>query len=908
MNARHVAVHLSLDLGADHRVVGCRVREAVSEITHAVVEIAAAHDLDFAAVRAAEATLELAVGDASRRFSLVATGVRFVGLEGGALRYEVDLHARPFLLGHTRDHRKFRDLPALEIVARVLLDHQIPFVFRAEPTASRPYTAQYAESHLDFVSRLLEDEGLHYAFEPDGMMVISDRSSAAPPVDGPSSRFELLDAAGALDRDERGVLSIERVARIAPGRVTLRDFDWKKPRADLTASCVTDVDEALEIYDYPGGYRDQPAGARRARLRLEAERALASRVLGTADALSFAAGRRFTLGDAAGAAFAGDWFLVSVEHRAADLGAADASYHHRFTAIPLAVPFRPGRRTPRPTVAGVHTAMVRGPAGQEIHTDRFGRAKVQFHWDREAKGSDEDSRWMRVMQETSTSMALARVGWEIGVSYIDGDPERPVGVSRHINGAMPPAYGQPSNKNAMTMMTPSSPATGGYSELKLDDSAERMRFDLRAEKDMSTAVGHDKGETIGNDERRFVGNDTTERVGGDQSIEVGRDATETVDGDRHFAIDGNRKKTVAHSETVEVGDTIAVSTNHDETERVGLARITIAGGLTLPDILGRAKRAISGLIPEPGAAIHAIVGGVEAGAESGAVAGAKSGFEAAGGSLGGGPGAGALGALSNLGGGLGGEALGALGNVGKGALGSLLGGGVGAQAAGALLGGGLGADPLGALGGAAQGALGGALHGALGSLTQGLKNLIPNPKAIASQITGGLSDGITLDKIEAQVLTGSIARSAEDKITRTIGGAFISVAAKDIQTTSGKIHLETVGGLKLSQVKGAFSESTEGVLTITAGGSILRSSGVDITIASGTSTVRSGATVTLEAKGEIYLTAPEVEITGLAGLDLAGGGADVNLGPASLGLSGDVQIKGNSSVWFVSSTLDYQER
>src|SRR5262249_41621282 len=151
--------------------------------------------------------------------------------------------------------------------------------------------------------------------------------------------------------------------------------------------------------------------------------------------------------------------------------------------IPAEVPFRPARVTPRPSITGCHTAMVRGPAGEEIHTDEHGRFRAQFHWDREAKGTDADSRWIRYLQESQTGVTLARVGWEVTTAYIDGDPDRPIGLARDINGAMPPAYAPVANPNTMTVKTPSSPATGGFNEIKLDDSKGSMLFYMRAERD-----------------------------------------------------------------------------------------------------------------------------------------------------------------------------------------------------------------------------------------------------------------------------------------------------------------------------------------------------------------------------------------------------------------------------------------
>lgn len=843
MSSHHVQIDLSLDLGVDRRVVRCRIHEAASEPTHAVVEIAAAGDVDFEAVRAAEATLEIDAGNgAPRRFQLVVGAVRFKGIQGGTLRYEVHLHAHAWLLGHTQSTRKFRNQSARDIVSKVLGDHGIAFAWRTErATPARNYCVQYAESDLDFVSRLLAFEGIHFTFDPDGVMVLADRSSAAPPVDGPSSHFELLDAADAMTKGELGITELTRGARVAPGKATVGDFNWKTPSATLRASSAADRDVELETYDYPAGYRDAATGAEIARMRLEGHRVAADYVEGAADTPAIASGRAFSFGSDGGDMFAGEYFVVGVEHEAehpgfhdgAPSGSSTGSYGCRFRAIPREAAYRPPQRAPRPVVAGSHTATVRGPAGAEIHTDKFGRFRAQFHWDREARGTDEDSRWVRMLQESATSMALARVGWEVGVAYIDGDPDRPVGLARHINGAMVPAYAQPSNKNLMTMKTPSSPATGGFSEIRLDDSAEKMLFYTRAEKDRSADIGHDRTEVVGHDERRLIGNDLDESVGRDQKVTVGNDSTETIDGDRHLAVDKNRVKTVAGSETVEVGGQIAVRTNNDETEKVGSIRITIAGGLQMPDILGRAKRAVSGLIPNP----KSVAQGALSGAMSGAQSGAMSGFESGG------------------------------------------------------------------IGGAAAGALGGAQSGALGSLT----SLIPNPSGIASQITGGLSDGVSLEKIADQVLTGSITRTAEKKMSRTVGGAFIAVGIGNIAASAGKVHVETIGGLKLTASAEGVSEVVDGELAVTVGGVIMRKSGADMLVSSKDQIATVGAALGLSSTTELYVTAPEIEVEGLADLDLAAGSATLDLARGGLKFTGDVLVKGETSVAFFANTHNLLE-
>jgi type VI secretion system secreted protein VgrG len=860
MSDHHVGIELSLDVDGHLRPVRCRVEEGASVVTHAVVEVAAEGDVDLDAGLGAEATLTITMGGASaRRFTLVLGSAEFSRVDEGTLRYELHLFAHPHLLAHTRDTRKYQGMSAKDIVEAVLSEHGIPHAFHlSREPKKRDYTVQYGESDLDFVSRLLEFEGIYFTFDEGGTMLLEDRSSAAEPLEGTSS-FSLLDAAGSLSKGETGIFAFSKVSRARPGRVTLNDWSWKTPEKKLLASKEADRQQVLEVYEFPAGYREQGDGEVLAQLRLEAHRAQASFVEGSSNVAGFAPGRSFSFGDNGGAMFEGDYFLAAVTHEAHDVGflrtgeaeGDDAPYKNEFRAVPLAKPFRPEVKTKRPTIPGCHTAMVRGPAGEEIHTDQFGRMKAQFHWDREAKGNDEDSRWIRPLQETATSMNLARVGWEMSVAYVDGDPDRPVAYARNINGTMPPAYGQPSNKNLMTVKTPSSPATGGYNEIKLDDSAGSQLFYWRAEKDYQAEVKNDKRETIGNDETREVDNDLSHTVGRDQLITIGHDSKETIEKDRSLTIHQKRTKTIAGSETVHVKEDLTVNTAMNETETVGGLRFTFAGGFHMPDYVGRAKEIAKGLIPDPKKAVtDALTGAKDAAlgkAKEGAMDAAKKAYEKDGG-LGG--------AMKDPGG--------MLGDVAS---------------------------------GAGSAALDGALSGAKESLTNSLKSLVPDPTAIASKLTGGLSDGITFDKLADEFLVGSITRTATDKMSRTVGGAFISAGISDIKTTAAKAYAETVGGLKLTlSVTDVIGQNVGGYMALTVGGAIIRTAEKDITVSADTTKVTVGGLLGLTSTTQVHLKSKQIAITGLTELDLSVKGAGLVLDGAGVRLKGAVQVKTGTEV------------
>jgi type VI secretion system secreted protein VgrG len=805
------AIDFDLHLGIDQPfwLVSGKVAEAISEPTLATLEIAADQDLELDKVLAQPAVLTLLLdGIPARRWTLRVGRAAFVGITDGSPRYAIELHAPIWLLRHTINTRKFRDLSAKDIVSKVLGECGIPFGWKlAAPLSPQSYCVQYRESNFAFVSRLLEFEGVYYTTGEDGVLILEDTSASSPPVGGGGegeAYFDLLDAAGSLDRDALGIHALQRFSRVASGTATVNDFNWKKPRLGLMSSISSKVDAELEVYDYPTGYREPDEGALLARHRLEAHRVPSRTVEGRGNVVGFAPAHRFVFGSNAGDLFAGEYVIVRVEHTFENARAgASTTYGNGFRAIPRSAPFRPPLVTPRPVVAGNHTAMVRGP-GNEIHTDSYGRFKAQFHWDREATGTDADSRWMRMLQEPATSMTLARVGWEMNVAYVDGDPDRPVGISRHINGVMLPTYSQPRNKTMMSIKTPSSPATGGYNELKLEDSAGAMEFALRAEKDFIGLTEHDKSETIGNNEQHAVVKTLQHVVQHDQTVAIGASSTTTVANDHEYHVDGDRTRTVGGSESVHVDGSQTLSAEKNEKETVGSVRLTIDGSIKMPDFKAMAK----GLVPDVKSA-----------------------------------------------------AMGAAQAAGK----SLLGGG--------------------------------GVEGAAGAAGQSLQSMIPTPAGVASQMTGGLSDGVSLDKLANLLCHGSIGRTGQKLMTRRVGGAFISVAAQPISTTVKYGYAETVGGAKITvSLTGSIVENIKGPMVLTVGGAILRSSKGAMTVSTKSTKVNVGAVAKMSSDERVEIRGKVVSLEASAALNLKSGGLEIAMTPAKIALKGPLRTVAGAEI------------
>ncbi len=575
-NAKRIEVLLSIG-DETFAAVKARVIEGISELGGAWVEVTVGTDLDLEGLLEEDGALVVVQGGFEiRRFTMRLASCRFMDEESGHLRYELELRPAFWFARFDKNVRKFRDKPTEAIVSTILGESMVQHSWRTTRTsASRPYEVQYRETNLDFVSRLLEFEGFYYTFDPDGTMVIGDASGASPDVEG-GAEYTLIEAADGLAHGEFGITYFERGAAVAPGKASVNDHNWKTPALSLLASASGDKDTHLEVYDYPVGYRDPGTGAMLAQLRVEALTAQKRFVEGKSSVPGFSSARIFTFSHEEAASFSGRYCLVHVEHTYRE-EAGVMIYENAFRAIPADVPFRPALVTTQPTVDGNHTVMVRGPVGEEIHTDQYGRAKVQFHWDREGKGTDEDSRWIRMTQEISTSIALSRVGWEISVAYIDGDPTRPIGLARQINGQMVPMYNQPAFKNRMTIKTETYPGKQGFNELRMEDSAGAMTMDWHAQKDWRNLIRHDRNETIGNNLTALVEAESSRVVEKNQTVKIGADATRTIGGDVVGKVNKDRSHSVGGNEGIKVDSAADLSVIGNDIEKVKGSRKTRAG-------------------------------------------------------------------------------------------------------------------------------------------------------------------------------------------------------------------------------------------------------------------------------------------------------------------------------------------
>jgi type VI secretion system secreted protein VgrG len=538
-------------------------------------------------------------------------------------------------LGQTRNSRIFQKKSIPNIVKEVLDAWKVTHVWGnkrssgpdglASTYPQRDYVVQYGETDLEFVSRLLETVGIFYFFEfEDGKhtLVLVDGNASCHDIPG-DIKIPFRSDPSALAQDEF-LDDFSCRLEVRSGTVTLRDFDYLKPTVDLTAPAKGQVDANLEVYEYPGGYDDAGAGKSLAKLRLEERRARAELFAGKGRVARFAAGAEFELEDHPLNALNAKYLLLSVRHvgtqahSAPEQGGSQAaeSYRCHLEAIEAKVPFRPARWTPRPIMPGPQTAVVVGPKGEEIYTDAHGRIKVQFHWDRAGKNDESSSCWMRVTQPWAGpswgALYLPRIGQEVVVEFLEGDPDRPIVTGAVYNGLNPPPYDLPGEKTKSTLKSDSSPGGGGSNELRFEDAKGSEEVFLHAQKDMHIVVENDKDQKVHGNETLAVDKDRSITVGGNQQLSVSKNDSTTIGANQTLAVTGSRATTVAanHSEsiggsqTVEIAGAQTLTVALASAETVGLAKALTVGGAYAITV---------------GAAMNELVGGMK----SEEVAGAK---------------------------------------------------------------------------------------------------------------------------------------------------------------------------------------------------------------------------------------------------------------------------------------------
>ena len=459
--------------------------------------------------------------------------------------------------------------------------------------AERPYTVQFRETDFAFVSRLLEEEGIYYHFEhAEGKHTIVLCDAPGSHSDAPSADKVSFHNNRIL-RSEHGILTWDLGNEVLPGNYVLADYNYQTPatvlRSNATEARGHAADDA-EIFDYPGFYLESAEGDKRAKNRLGAHQSLHSTYHGTTTAITLATGLTFTLEDHPLDALNQKYLVVENEifaQNAPFTGAEppdDEVFESRLVAIPATQRYIHPRSTPAPDLRGIHSAVVTGAEGDEIHTDKYGCVKVRFHWDRDDDKKGEDSTvYLRTVQMWTGSnwgtVFIPRVGQEVVVQFLDGCPDRPVITGCLYNEANMPPYELPEHKTRSTIKTRSTPEGEQYNEIRFEDKKDEEQLFIHAAKEHDTIVAHDQSNWVGNDRREFIVHDHehvtrsnhVEHIGGNHHVIIGAgaDATKSDTGEDVDAIDegGGQHIEIIGPHATEIGGTSSTTVEDDVSEK-----------------------------------------------------------------------------------------------------------------------------------------------------------------------------------------------------------------------------------------------------------------------------------------------------------------------------------------------------
>ncbi|MGH8620727.1 MAG: type VI secretion system Vgr family protein, partial [Burkholderiales bacterium] len=546
--------------------------------------------IDGEALLRTPASVTLKVGDGGERaiHGLISRFAQF-GRTEQLTTYRAEVVPWLWFLSLSSDCRVFQNLSVLDIAEQVFKDQGYSdFEIRCTKSyAKREYCVQYRETHLNFVSRLLEDEGIFYFFEhadDKHVLVLADSPSAVKAC--PNQAGARMAATPGPWQEEDVVTAFEREHAVHAGKVTLRDYDYLQPALQLESSVSGDGDR--EVYDYPGKFAALEEGARYARLQLEEREALRQVVRGESTCRAFRSGYRFDLKEHYRRDANQAYQLLQVWHsaRGGDYAAGDVTscqYSNTFVAIPHSVPFRPPRRAAKPVVQGAQTAVVVGKSGEEIWVDKHGRVKVQFYWDRNGKKDENSSCWVRVATTWGGKnwgfIQIPRIGQEVIIEFLEGDPDRPIITGRVYNADQTPPYALPDNQTQSGVKSRSSKGGSGenFNEIRFEDMKGSEVLFIHAEKDKQVEVENDRTESVGHDEKITIEHDRTESVGNNEAITIGKNRKESVGEDEQIGIGGNRTRSVGKKETIDIGADRNKNVSKNETATIGESRKTQVG-------------------------------------------------------------------------------------------------------------------------------------------------------------------------------------------------------------------------------------------------------------------------------------------------------------------------------------------
>jgi len=611
-------LYLETPLGADKLLLlGFRGHEAMSQLFTFQIDMIAENEttVDFDKLLGKTVSFGVSQGEDQeqepRHFHGIVVEIAQGGRDTEFTDYHMTVAPEIWKLSRKIQSRIFQHLTVPDILKKVLTGFDVSYDIQGtfEP---RNYCVQYRESDFDFISRLMEEEGIYYFFKfPDKgqhKLVLGNKPSSH--VDVPiNSKITFETKGGGGDRDEFRIGAWEKVQFWGSGKHKRRDHNFQLPKQKLeqeqqaievvqlgkvSHKLKVGGNESLEVYDYPGRYAQRfdgidkggseaaselskisPDSKRTLGIRMQETEARMLLVQGVSNCRQFTPGHKFTLQKHFNGE--GQYVLVEVSHeareasfRAGDNEGFEMHYGNSFGCIPFALPFRPPCVTPKAVVNGHQTAKVVGPSGEEIFTDKFGRVKVQFHWDLDGKDDADSSCWLRVGTLSSGnlwgSIYIPRIGMDVIVAFLEGDPDRPLIVGCVYNPDQMPPYKLPQH---MTVSTLKSHSTKGgskdnFNELRFEDNIGKEQLFLHAERDKDERVKKESREYVGANRHLIVGGNLNEAIGENwetkvkncQILEVGSDQKQNVKGGANLKVGSDHQVKTGQKFAYEAGTEI----------------------------------------------------------------------------------------------------------------------------------------------------------------------------------------------------------------------------------------------------------------------------------------------------------------------------------------------------------------
>jgi len=524
-------------------------------------------------------------------------------------RYRATVAPKIWVLTRKHNLRIFQDQDVPDILKKVLQGFDVAWeLHKSYP--QREYCVQYRETDFNFISRLMEEEGIFYFFRHTASghkLVIADDPVSHQDIPGDATL--IYDEVAGGTRDDLRITGWMKTQELGSGKNTLQDYNYGKPMLDMmvtqpimdsvqvgkvTHKLKVGGNDQFEVYDYPGNYGiryqamgDKSTGTGLAKTGMEEMELSQFSIRGQSNVHCLIPGYRFMVTRSPNAD--GTYVAGSVTHSAVegDFHSGDKTveshYSNTFTCFPVALRYHPARTTVKAHVWGCQTAMVVGPAGEEIYTDDKARVKVQFHWDREGQNDAASSCWIRVASfwagQGWGAIHIPRIGQEVVVDFLEGDPDCPIIVGSIYNAVKTPPYSLPANRTQSGIRSRSSMGGGAanYNEIRFEDKKGSEEILIHAEKDLTTEVEHNETRTVGNDRSVTVGNNETKTVGANQTITISSSKTEEVGSDKSLTVGGSETRNIASNRSVTIGSADSLTA----------MRITITATsvtITAPDI------------------------------------------------------------------------------------------------------------------------------------------------------------------------------------------------------------------------------------------------------------------------------------------------------------------------------------